>query len=243
MAVGRWLTVDGLNPHCQLSIFDYQLFITQTTMLPFPSQIPNLRTVAHPAPDYPVTVIEGNIDLPCWDGYALPHYPAYNPHGKGILLTIYNKVAGKLTVSQEHVAAYRYLLQHQEAVQQAILARLMDEYPDWQDETDSYTRATFMPDVHDTEQFKPLLQPVRIELLNVHDEGIAYVHFSFARAWEEDDWLGLVLHQNRVVACGGSEQLTAASMAEKDLRTRAVVKTKDVAASATPRPKPWWRFW
>lgn len=121
-------------------------------------------------------------------------------------------------IEHRHIAAFEYLMSNQKVVLEQILSELLIRYPAMQeeygyedDELDEY-----MPNVSSILEFKELLIPKRIFILDIENDGISYVGFQFACSWDEEHGFGVMLHRNRVVAMGDADCAFLSWIAEKD---------------------------
>jgi hypothetical protein len=99
------------------------------------------------------------------------------------------------------------LLEHQDAIRDAVLAELLKQYPEWrldygpsEGEEDDW-----MPVVTEAGGFKPLMG---LSWIHVRDEvldGVGYIGLEFGCTWDDEHDLGALLHRERVVEIGGAD--------------------------------------
>lgn len=117
-----------------------------------------------------------------------------------------------------HKLAYEYIVSNQENLLNLILNKLMQKYPDMQEEYgyEEDELEEFMPSVSNIDGFKNILIPKRIYILNVENEGIAYVGFHFMCSWDEEHDFGVMMHKGRIVKMGSSDSAFLSWIAEED---------------------------
>ena len=122
------------------------------------------------------------------------------------------------TLEEKHKSAYEYLVSNQKKVLDIILNNLIEKYPELQDEYgyDENELEEFMPNIYDINAFKSMLTPKRVYILNVENEGIAYMGFHFACTWDEEHDFGVMMHKERIVKMGYSECAFLTWIAEED---------------------------
>jgi hypothetical protein len=122
--------------------------------------------------------------------------------------------------SADQVRAYQYLLDHQEAVRDAILNAILETYPGMQDSYgyDEEEAAEFMPPVERPEQFKPLIGLSVVHVLKVANGGLACVGFEFGCTWDTEHGLGVMTHKDRIIKVGGADTSFLEWIAEQDIR-------------------------
>lgn len=74
----------------------------------------------------------------------------------------------------------------------------------------------YMPSVNCIEDFKNMLSPGRIYILNVEKDGIAYIGFQFWCLWDEEHGYGVMMHKERIVKTGGADTAFLSWIAEED---------------------------
>ncbi|WP_207706271.1 hypothetical protein [Clostridium sp. HBUAS56017] len=121
-------------------------------------------------------------------------------------------------LEESHKLAYEYIVSNQENLLNLILNELMGKYSDMQEEYgyDEDKLEEFMPSVSDIDGFKNILNPKRIYILNVENEGISYVGFHFMCSWDEEHDFGVMMHKARIVKMGSSDSAFLSWIAEED---------------------------
>jgi len=94
------------------------------------------------------------------------------------------------------MAAFRHLLEHEAAIAAAVGNALVDYCPGEAHDGDEFT------DVETVEDLRPIVALGSVHVLSVIREGIAYVGFGFACAWDQEHGAGVMTHLGRVVAVG-----------------------------------------
>lgn len=121
-------------------------------------------------------------------------------------------------IEERHKLAYEYIISNQEKLLSLILNELMERYPIMQEEYgyDEDELDEYMPNVYNIVDFKNILNPKRIYILNVENECISYVGFHFMCSWDEEHDLGVMMHKEGIVKMGGSDSSFLSWIAEQD---------------------------
>jgi hypothetical protein len=120
--------------------------------------------------------------------------------------------------SKEQAIAYRYLLDHDEAIHQAILERIVAAYPDIRDKYGRHVDAADLPDVKRPADLEKLIGVSTVHVLRMADRGAAYVGFEFGCTWDIEHGLGIMTHKDRVLAMGGADTSFLEWIAERDAK-------------------------
>jgi hypothetical protein len=103
--------------------------------------------------------------------------------------------------SAEQANALRYLLEHEEAIRDDLVAAIFEEYPVIRARLlrqgfvdDSDMRALERP-----EQLKSHIGLSTVHVLPVVNNDAAYIGFEFGCSWDEEHGLGVMTHQGRIV--------------------------------------------
>ena len=101
--------------------------------------IPTVSLIKEGGGEYEFLSLEGTIELASWKDFQrrFGRYATYkrNEYYKRITLSIGDdEVVENPTITQEHVAAYEYVLKHQEKIKDNILNALFTEYPNLQEQ-------------------------------------------------------------------------------------------------------------
>jgi hypothetical protein len=152
---------------------------------------------------------EGNIELVDWDAYF------------GVDLKLELNIGGDSKVDQiaeVHEKGYKYLLEKQLEILSSITNELFRIYPTWQEEYgyDEDEKENLMPNIDSKEDFKSLITPIRVYILDVEKNNSPYVGIEFFCKWDEEHGVGVLLHRNRVVRIGGAETAFMSWIAEED---------------------------
>ncbi len=191
-------------------------------------KIPNLEIRTYRGENYEIKSIEGKIKLDVWVGYQ-SRQGAYGSidNGEQSDGTVKLNIGGDMAldnpeVTQEHVNAYNYLTQHKETIRDSILASLLAQYKDLQEQYgyDAEDAVYSMPDVDNVSQFKTLIGLSTVHILNVSKDEIAYVGYEFGCTWDDEHGLGIMTHKDRVIEIGGADSSFLTWVAEKDLNPR-----------------------
>lgn len=188
-------------------------------------KIPSLEIKIYGGDNYELKSIEGTIKLNAWIGYQSRQgaYGSVNndeqSDGTAKLNIGGDMVLDISEVTQEHVNAYNYLTQHQEAIKDTILAALLAQYKDLQGQYgyDAEDAASIMPDVDNISQFKSLIGLSTVHLLNVSKDETAYAGYQFGCTWDDEHGLGVMTHKDRVIEIGGADTSFLTWVAKNDL--------------------------
>lgn len=179
------------------------------------------------------------VTLPSWRGFQ----PRYGPDGTPRRLKKAAEPA-RLSVSlpeeltdedvravpsPDQAAAYRHLLDNEQAVQASVLRALFEAYPRmresyefWgEDEAEEEAiRARLMPEVERPEGLRTLVALREVHVLPVSKDGAAYVGFELDCTWDGEHGLGVMTHAGRVVTVGGADTSFDSEVAQQDARPR-----------------------
>jgi hypothetical protein len=167
---------------------------------------------------------EGEDRFPEWDGFRnrAEMFPPDDPEAEPPRMVAVNVVPADANVptppSAEQIAAYAHLKTAGPAVAAAVLTALLAEYPSWRDSYgyDDEEAEELMPEVTRPEDFRPLIGLIKVHVLNVAKDGVAYVGLQFDCAWDEEHGLGAMTHRGRVVKLGGADTSFLEWVAKQD---------------------------
>lgn len=99
------------------------------------------------------------------------------------------------SLNSRHKSAYEYLVTNQEKLLQIILNALLVEYPIMQEEYgyEDEELDEYMPNVDNIQEFKEIMEPKRVYILDVENDGMAYLGFHFICSWDEDHDYGVIV--------------------------------------------------
>lgn len=102
---------------------------------------------------------------------------------------------------------------------------LLVEYPIMQEEYgyEDEELDEYMPNVDDIQEFKEIMEPKRVYILDVENDGMAYLGFHFICSWDEDHDYGVMMHKERVVKMGGGDVAFLSWIAEEDKKASEIV--------------------
>lgn len=152
---------------------------------------------------------EGNILLDNWNGF----------YKEEIQLTL--NIGGDSSIdeiTEIHELGYSYLISEQKEILETILNAVFEQYSSWQDEYDydEDEKVTFMPDISNAMDLKPLIYPEKVFIMDVEVEKMPYIGVEFRCKWDEEHGLGLMLYKDRVVEVGGADTAFMTWIAEED---------------------------
>ena len=122
------------------------------------------------------------------------------------------------SLNSKHKLAYEYLATNQEKLLQIILNALLVEYPIMQEEYgyEDEELDEYMPNVGNIQEFKEIMEPKRVYILDVENDGMAYMGFHFSCSWDEDHDYGVMIHKKRIINMGGGDVAFLSWIAEED---------------------------
>ena len=131
--------------------------------------------------------------------------------------------------SAEQTNAFRYLLEHEEAIRDALLSAIFEEYPAIRERLlgDGLVDESDLPALERAEQLKSHIGLSIVHVLPVVKHGAAYVGFEFGCTWDDEHGLGVMTHQGRIVELpdmgigkvSGADIASEGWMAEEDARS------------------------
>ena len=184
----------------------------------------------------------GRIELPSWAGFQV-RSGAYGARDKA---TKRNKLRicfmapsngdddlERRRPSEEQVAAYTYLLDHDGQVTKAVLTRMLREYPklraayhndydidpdadDRADEHDLFGDLKPLPEIKRSADLRKVMGLATIHVLDVAKAGVSYVGFEFGCDWDDEHGAGMMLHKRRIVKFGSADVSFLEWIAERD---------------------------
>ncbi len=103
--------------------------------------------------------------------------------------------------SPEQTGAIRYLMEHEEAVRDSVVAAILEAYPGMRENVlgGGTVEADAMPEIETAEQLKPLIGLSTVHVLDVVNDGAAYVGFELGCTWDDEHGLGLMTHRGRII--------------------------------------------
>lgn len=117
-----------------------------------------------------------------------------------------------------HLAAYNYLVEHQKEIESNVLKAMASAYPEWQvdygydaDEIEEY-----MPNIQEEKDLLKLINLSNVYLINEYKDGIAYLGLEFECTWDDEHGLGVMMYKDRVVDIGHNDVATTSWIAEVD---------------------------
>lgn len=121
-------------------------------------------------------------------------------------------------VTEIHESGYSYLISEQKEILEIILNAVFEQYSSWQDEYDydEDEKVTFMPDISNATDLKPLIYPEKVFIMDVEVEKMPYIGVQFRCKWDEEHGLGIMLYKDRVVEVGGADTAFVTWIAEED---------------------------
>ena len=155
---------------------------------------------------------EGTISLNVWHEYNFNKNKEYHLDIGG------DMVEDSPVISDEHVAAYDYMIGHQKEIQDAILSAILNEYPKIIESYRFDQDDAILPIIHSNDDLKKNISLASVHIMNVYKDEIAYVGFEFICSWDGEHGLGLMTYKNQIVEFGGADTSFLSWVAERDLR-------------------------
>ena len=122
--------------------------------------------------------------------------------------------------SAEQVNAFRYLLEHEDAIREALVTAIFEEYPVIRKRLleGGFIDESEMPALERAEQLKAHIGLSTVHVLRVVKDDAAYVGFEFGCTWDEEHGLGIMMHQGRIVSLRdmGLGKVNGADLASED---------------------------
>jgi hypothetical protein len=168
----------------------------------------------------------GRVGLSSWRGFQcrLGAYGAKSSteasDGKACLSVAPPEGVAERPPAAEQGNAFRYLLEHQEALRDALVAAIFEEYPVIREHLlgDGFVDESEMPALERSEQLKSHIGLSTVHVLGVVKNNAAYVGFEFGCTWDDEHGLGIMTHQGRIVELPhmGIGKVSGADLASED---------------------------
>jgi len=140
--------------------------------------------------------------------------------GETIELTFAPEGRDEAPMSAEEIALASWIQDNHEKQKPELLNAVLEAYPD-------FRRQYFEDyDIKENEEELPtitlvegLSKVIALEEINVHQiskDGVPYVGYHFSCSWDEENGLGVLMHDKRVIELGGSDTAFLLSIAERD---------------------------
>lgn len=166
----------------------------------------------------------GEIVLPSWAGFQTRRGPyasvssSESSNGSVRLTVTPLDDRSRSHPTQEQLTAFRYLMDHESEVAEAVGRALIEYYPG---EKDTYFAAydddaLELPDVADREDLRPLIGLSNIHILSVAHSGAAYIGFEFGCVWDDEHGAGVMTHLGRAISTGQADVSFMAWIAKSD---------------------------
>ena len=215
--------------------------------------LPTLSIKTYKSGKHGIRMIEGALQLTAWAGFQ-SRQGWYNgkdreaPSDGWMKLSVEGDPNAEPPVmSAEQAAAYQYLMEHQEAIQQHIRAAALVHYNEWEAQCGYDEESGFSaPRAADRASFQPVMGLSQVHLLDLSKDGIAYVGYECGCEWDEEHGFGVLTHRDRVIEGGSADVSFDTWLAENDIdpvaAQKELEKYKDMRGIPPPK-KPWWKFW
>ena len=219
------------------------------------NSIPNVEVKSSGGKKNGIQLITGYVDLPDWDGYFLNEGTIYSKeekriNGGRVELQVDGAINpdGSVDFSKEQVAAYWYLVEHQETIKRIILENmvnnfdLFDPFGDHKsdEQEGGYPRPSQLVTGFD---FKDYIGPTSISIDENEKDDAAYTTWYFNCRWDPEHGFQVIMHKDRIIDMGQDPDI---DKVYKDNGTYEQVMAAYKPAN-NPRPfawkKKWWQFW
>lgn len=109
--------------------------------------------------------------------------------------------------SPEQARAFQHLLDNEQAIHDAVLQAILDDYPRLREAYayDEEEAEEVMPAVERVDQFKRLIGLSIVHVLAGVKDGFPCVGFEFGCTWDEEHGLGVLTHRVRVIEVGAAD--------------------------------------
>jgi hypothetical protein len=103
--------------------------------------------------------------------------------------------------SAEQANAFQYLLDHEQAIRDALVPAIFEEYPVIRERLlgQGLVDESDMPALERPEQLKSHIGLSTVHVLPVVKNDTAYVGFEFGCTWDDEHGLGVMTHRGRIV--------------------------------------------
>jgi hypothetical protein len=121
--------------------------------------------------------------------------------------------------SAEQIAAYAFLKAHDQAVHDAIIRHVFEQYPVLGEQSSMFNEALDLdpwPTIESPHQLRTNIGLGNVIVHRVSRDGVAYVGFEMGCTWDVEHGLGVMMHQSRVIEFGGADTAILEWVAEKD---------------------------
>lgn len=144
------------------------------------------------------------------------------------------------TVQDKHLRAYQYLKNNQKQLLKNILEKLFFEYKNLQESYgyDDEEKSEYMLGIYSIEDLKDLIKLKRVHILNVEKNNLSYIGFHFECKWDDEQELGFMTHETKVVKMGSSDSSFLSWIAEEDCKKTGegkIIIPKEFKSIDTPK--------
>ena len=155
---------------------------------------------------------EMQIYLPAWAGFVSG--PGSKLASGQVRVRVGGDAVAGSPIGPEQAAAYRRVLVHA-ATLRIVLDAIVAAYPKLARDADPELA---LPKRVDRAELANLVEIVGVHVHDVHRDGVAYVGYQLACAWEVEHGLGVLTHLDRVVEVGHADTAFLGWVAERDLQ-------------------------
>lgn len=173
--------------------------------------------------------------LPVWAGFSAG--PPGRPSTGEVMIEVGGDamIGDESEITPEHTTAYRFSLEHAEAMQAIVLDAIAAWVPSIRERYEAHGVA--IPASLDHATLRDHVKLTSLAIHHAHARGLAYVGYQLACRWDREHGLGVMTHERRVVKVGGADTAILGWIAERDLAGPTPAK-KPAAKKAAPRKRP-----
>ncbi|MFV8556503.1 DUF6985 domain-containing protein [Sulfitobacter sp. SBS6] len=120
----------------------------------------------------------------------------------------------------EEIALATWVQDNHETQKSNLLNAIFEAYPDFQrqflEDYDIETNEDDLPTITSADDLAKVMTLQEIFVHQISKGGVPYVGYQFSTRWDEEHGLGVLMHDKRVIKCGGAETAFLLWIAEDD---------------------------
>lgn len=165
--------------------------------------------------------------LPAWSGYQIRNGPYGSVSQKGrsdgtVRVVFAPEGRDGSPLSNREIDLVKWVVDHQDAVHDAMLNRLFEEYPSIREQTLDFfgddEAKRVLPKVRFPKQLKDLVGVSSIFVHQIEQDGKPFIGVELGCTWEVEHGVGILLHGSRPLEIGGADTAILLWIAERYLR-------------------------
>ncbi len=114
------------------------------------------------------------------------------------------------------IAAYEYLRDNEAHIAEVVVKAILDEHPKWRQQWQIKDDDPGMPPIRSVEELRGAIGLGTVHILNVAEDGVAYVGLEFGCEWDEEHGMGVLMHRDRVLEVSQGDTSFNEALALKD---------------------------